>query len=290
MRSMRWLIIWLACACDASIALDYRDDVHAVTFGHADPGDPHVVAILDVTDHPICTGVLVAPRVVVSAAHCFGSLEPVRVFFGADADVLPQGVVMPVVSRALHPEFQRLGLKNDIAVLVLEQPSTAPPVVLADAVEDRLEQGADIRVVGFGHTSVAGDSGHIKRFGTSRVVEMTADTFEIEPSPSQPCTGDSGGPAFLDTGDGERFVGVISSGDPDCADHSTLIRVDAHLNFIAGMIEACSIGSCDCDPSAPECADVGGCRINHSRQRTVPLVLFIMVLLFYRQRKVLEEE
>src|SRR6185295_20195739 len=86
MRTLSALVVLLgACAPDPSIDVD----VHRapIVNGMVDPGDPAVVALLD-GGRAFCTGTLVSPHVVVTAAHCIdvslGGREPstLQAFFG----------------------------------------------------------------------------------------------------------------------------------------------------------------------------------------------------------------
>jgi Trypsin len=73
------------------------------------------------------------------------------------------------------------------------------------------------------------------------VVSVGADSFEVEPDPSQPCAGDSGGPA-LDAGG--FVVGVTSHGDGNCELHATYARVDGSGgDFIGATLTSLADGS-----------------------------------------------
>jgi hypothetical protein len=86
----------------------------------------------------------------------------------------------------------------------------------------------------------------------------------LTPSPSQPCDGDSGGPAFATIGGVEVVVGVTSSGDAQCSQGGHDTRVDAYTSFLSPWLRATAEGAAgpgdrcwyatNCAASAGECA------------------------------------
>ena len=88
--------------------------VQAITNGAADDDDPAVVALLLEGD-VFCTGVLVTPYVVVTAAHCLAASPPDQVFFGGDPN--DDGKYIAVTEARLHPDFDEDTLANDIGVI-----------------------------------------------------------------------------------------------------------------------------------------------------------------------------
>ena len=62
--------------------------------------------------------------------------------------------------------------------------------------------------------------------------------------PSQPCEGDSGGPAFVTSGGVESIVGIVSHGDAECVGGAVFTRVDAYASdFILPTIAAYADGT-----------------------------------------------
>lgn len=212
----------------------------AITNGTADTGDPAVVAIV-AAQGTACSGTLVSPYVVLTAGHCTvpDVVQGASVVFGSS--VTAQVSSIPIALAVVHPQFDPSTLANDVGVVVLASAASVAPVALGSSAPD---VGATLNIVGWGLTGPdAGDTGQ-KRQGTSVVTVVDVTTFGVGSAPSQPCEGDSGGPALATVGGVESVVGVTSHGDVACVMGATYTRVDAYLaSFVQPMIAEFSPGS-----------------------------------------------
>jgi hypothetical protein len=155
----------------------------SITAGAPDPTDDGVAALLR-DGEVICTATLIAPTVLVTAAHCVASNQaPNAAFFGS----MPfAGDEIPIVDRIADPGFDPLALTDDIAVVVLARSGRAIPWQLPVGPIEALP-GAALRLVGFGATA-PGDPGPVrKRTGMTQIDSATAQDFRFSPSPSQTC-------------------------------------------------------------------------------------------------------
>jgi hypothetical protein len=171
---------------------------------------PYVVTVLDKTGGgssgggaSFCTASVIAPDVVLTAAHCVSNLSNTRVFFRGGHSQL---VLFDVASIAVHPEFRpKIGRKHlisiDLALLRLAEPlpATFKPIELTDS--GPVATGQPFRMAGFGRAneSVSGTSG-VLRAGVlvasgpkSPVLLWLADP---DGAGLGGCTGDSGAPVL----------------------------------------------------------------------------------------------
>ncbi len=260
-RTLDMVLLALLAGCGEPRGSAGVNAAGSITGGLPSPGDPAVVALLlaprscEVDPEPEsvrCTGTLVAPRAILTAAHCVSGLVPsdLSVYFGNDFPGDP-GATQSVVWVRVHPDWQ--DRVHDIALLALAEPSGIRPVPLLEDMRT-LDVDEAVRVVGFG----ADDSGEvgIKREGAARITRIEAETFSIAAAPAMTCTGDSGGPVFLATDDDEAVAGVTSGGDPGC--HTGVnarvdIDVDGFLAEGLAEIEELPPARGPIDPSVDYC-------------------------------------
>ena len=206
-----------------------------------------------------CTGTLIHPKVVLTAAHCLGGITSVAIGSKNWADEIPE-----LIDVAEVHEYPNSQSSFDVAVLVLEQRSKFEPraVGIECTVDDYLVDGAEVAVVGFGATRESGNgSTSVLHEGVTYVQDADGDAnyvdvngeriytgFNGSVSPGgevgaggngvDACFGDSGGPLYLKTDDGHVLVGVTSrayAGVPSnrpCAYGGIYARPDALIDWI----------------------------------------------------------
>jgi hypothetical protein len=231
-----------------------------ITQGARDERTRGVVALV-VNGNKLASAVLVAPGVVLTAAHAVHpSFIGRRVYsagVSAETDVVI-GTTRLVGIRPenihVHPEFdaKRVMAGHDLAVLVLSADALpgVTPLEIDRALDDTV-YGSPVRVVGYGvyARSDASSSG-TRRTAATVLGPANEQLLQVggEGSP-QACVGDSGGPTLVARDGAERVLSLasfITKDDVRCLKGNYNTRIDANLEFLAPYLPA---------PPAP--ADLG---------------------------------
>ena len=229
----------------------------AITFGQPDGNrHPQTGAVLYDwnPDSPgpdvACTGILIAPRVFLSASHCFeADRQRVKVTFASDYDegaARPAGVI-PGIART-HPLFGSGGASDthDIAVVLLNWAPTGitPARLPARGLLDRLQaqhrlEDRTFTAVGYGTVrddKTGGPHGFedpegVRRFALQTAQSLQENWFVLSMNHSTgdggTCYGDSGGPHFLGGPSNNQLVSITITGDAMCRATDKTYRLDS---------------------------------------------------------------
>ena len=219
----------------------------------------------DESDNRVCGGTVVASNVILTAAHCVMRpnsgpvLSPAgfKIVTGSVHYTDPSRTVSDVSGIGVSPTYRTepgrpAPLEGDAAILLLAQPTPAPPVRLAASTEWSV--GMPVEFAGWGETHTP-NPGDVLRVGQTSVRESVADcghylsaslicTLDVPQYRDSPCYGDSGGPLLM-TAPGTAAeplqIGIsaaLASGtcSPEAAAYFT--RVDTVASWVAAAIAA----------------------------------------------------
>ena len=194
-----------------------------------------------------CSGTLVAPNVVVTAAHCVVGGCSQRIFVGDDVAFPGDGQVIAVREAIAHPGYRPPSPVSDLAVLVLAEEANVPHRAIAGA--QALRAAATVRLAGYGNTDALSSGGYGRRrmvdvpiagsdpkYGADPETEFVAGAPLLD---RDSCNGDSGGPAYVQAGDGWYLAGATSrataSSRRPCGDGGIYTLVSAHLEWVRSV-------------------------------------------------------
>jgi secreted trypsin-like serine protease len=206
--------------------------------------------------HNYCTGTLIAPQIVMTAAHCIAEYAvdekttpeqiALRTAIGFGIPVIKDRKQAGVEFRAVtgvivHPgyiPYSSQHVNPDIALLKLAAPAPATAMA-AKLVTDGeiLQSGLQIVLAGFGKVDGVNKIPATQLMKTVVTVDKayySKTQFTYNPIGGHAaCRGDSGGPAYLVSNEAQPLViGVTSWGDATCQAQGAYTSVPAMLSWI----------------------------------------------------------
>jgi secreted trypsin-like serine protease len=216
--------------------------------GKPTTGYTNVVA-LGLNNRITCSGTYVGFHTVVTAAHCVFPVKEsfkknkLDVRFGSRFDMPDQTFSVASVEIPHDPStgfsFNPETFEDDIALVTFAGDAVAKPAVLYagdPAWASVVDQKLPVEIVGFGFNVIDGGQ---EGLGFKREAPINIERFDnrrlfFGSQTANTCNGDSGGPLFVETPDGQSLLlaGVTSGGDDKCT-----YGVDTRLDAFAGWIK-----------------------------------------------------
>jgi secreted trypsin-like serine protease len=264
--------VLVACAGSAPDGTVSEESENIVR-GKAEKRLPQVVAVhfAGFGGTTLCTGTYIAPRVVVTAAHCMRDDQfPDQgfVYFGKnylnDVNDLPN-IPAPghasswarIETAVVNPNYSASVNYPDLSILFLDRELPFDPIPLdRHHIADRTDSG---EIAGWGANKAdTPDLSQVEGYGIKRSAFVkilgsptAADYHADDPNPgildanidknllktdgraphANACAGDSGGPLLVDSHGGEALAGVMFWTGLSCEDYSMYTRIDPFLDY-----------------------------------------------------------
>lgn len=211
----------------------------------------------------LCTATLVAPTMILTAAHCVDDIDPQQTRFILGMDITQPTLERRLTAATMHPDYAVTddGAYYDVAVAWLDSAIREVTPVHVSFIDAQRLLGENAVLVGYGANGVDGPGvlpdtvGSGVRRGAHVQIDGLALTHwqsRYDATQAVVCRGDSGGPAFAQVNGLLQQVGVTSLGDTRCE----VLGLYSRLDLVADWLEAQGLRE---TAGYSDCSDDGYC-------------------------------